>query len=1005
MVRREKKNNSKGGRSIFRRIIRPLLILTVLDTLILVAILEVGGVLRQTRQNSYELLQKQLNNRQSYLQSQMVDKWMKLDDLSERINRRTWELICADHLDLETLDSKPSTCAPLVTDVIDQLISELYAKQVSGIYLVFNTHDLQQDVDKGIWNDKTGIYIRDNDPLSASSELYADLLLECAPVSVVQSMNLSTDSRWEQKFKFDENHPYGPWLTVPYQTARSAKDEADADEYGYWSIKDDNFSKNSLTYSIPLILPDGTVYGVLGVEMLTGYLNSQMPYAELNKEAVYALFLETEVSDTEGGVHGTVCAVNGRNEQYRNFDFVDLDPSEYGGYETLRDGVRYEVALSQLAVYSRNAPFENQHWYVFAAVPASQLFAFTTQVGWLLILTIAAMLISGFVCALLTGWHIARPVVALRRELDQASQESIPQLSKTGITEVDDFSTAITDLSRDVINSSRRFLSIMEMSSIDMGGYEMDEQDQFLFVTDNFFALLGHSEISPNGMSLQEFKEQLAEIDREYEKEPIEKGSLYVVDHKDGNIGYIHIQETRNDNHSIGVVEDVTMQVLERKRIEHERDYDILTGIYNRRAFYRDAARLLETPETLGTAVMIMIDLDNLKILNDTYGHEWGDRYIRAGAKCIQTHTPKTSVVARVSGDEFNLMLYGFQDRKEALNAVDQLHRGFEEACFALPDGSVRPIGASGGVAFVGEDTTDLKQLIRYADFAMYLVKNGRKGLFGVFDQKLYHASEIEQKKHRAFKRVIREDRVRYVFQPIVSAQTGEIFAVEALMRVKDDTIENTEEFLRIARQENMLDEIEHLTWDHALTSFHRLIETGVVHPDTKVFINSQVSQILNPSEQELLIERFGDIRENTVMEVVETDDYSVEFAKLRDELPEMFASDFALDDFGTGYNSEKNLLELMPHYVKMDISLVRDVDKHHERQSLLRGLISFAHEKKMIVLAEGVETTEELQCLMEMDVDMLQGYLFARPSDHPNEINSKAIESIRIYRTKKKED
>lgn len=987
----EQKTKRVRSQSIFRRIMHPLGVLAILDVLLLLIVLRTIGLLPQLNRNSIEIFQKHVDNRQSYLQAQMVGKWMRLGGISERISERTEALLRTSKLDWDQLDSSAAACTPILTGVMDDLISELYTKQVTGIYITFNTHDLEAEAAAGNWQEKTGIYIRDNDPLSASSERYADLLLECAPVSMVQSRNLSTDSSWTPRFKFSAEQPYGDWLMLPYTTASAANGKLSAEDCGYWGFRADADGNLALSYTIPLILSNGRVYGVLGVDMLPGYLSTQLPSTELDSSGVYALFCSEEIIQPGESIQGTLGFVSGRPADFHTGDALTLQPSEYGGFLIDRDGTEYEVALTPLSLYSRNAPFEQQHWYILGAAPSDHLLAFSNQVRWMLIAVLALMFLLGIACALVTGWHIASPVVALRKELAAAGTNEIPKLSRTGITEVDEFAEAITSLSRDVVDSSRRFLSIMEMSSIDLGGYELNEETGFLFVTDNFFQLFGLKDVSTAGMSVAEFQSRLAQIADTYPTEQAKNGSIYAV-----NGRYIHVQETRIDSRCIGVAEDVTIQILERKRIEHERDYDILTGLYNRRAFFRDAGRLLEKPEALGVAVVLMIDLDNLKLLNDTYGHEWGDHYIVAGARCIQSHVPSSSILARVSGDEFNLLLYGFESRQEAEQAVERLQKGFYEAGFQLPDGKIRPIGASGGVCFVGDDTMDLKLLVKHADFAMYLVKHGGKGFFGMFDPNLYHASEVEQAKHRAFKQAIREEKIYYVFQPIVDAHTGNIHAVEALMRVRDPAIANIGEFLRIARQEDMMDEIEHLTWKHSLSSFHRLLETGVLDSKTRIFVNSQVSQLLAPTEQQLLVERFGDIRENTVMEIVETDDYSVEFSNLRDREQNLFALEFALDDFGTGYNSEKNLLELMPRYVKLDMSLVRDVDKRSDRRMLIENLILFAHKKNMIVLAEGVETIDELRCLLSMGVDMLQGYLLARPSEQPNEINPAALEVIR---------
>ena len=990
-----KKTELRKSHSIFRRILKPLCLLTILDAFLLVMVLQAAGVLRQLNQNSFDLFRKQVDNRQSFLQNQMTRRWMPLEDISNEISSRAQALIDQGELELDKLDSSPKDSAALILEVVDQLIAQLYSKQVSGIYMVFNTHDLQEDVENQDWQKKTGIYIRDNDPSSVASEKYADLLLECAPVSVVQSLALSTDSSWEPMFKFGPDRPYESWFLEPYTVASQGKLEAS--DCGLWSVREDAQGTSALCYTVPLILPDGTAYGVLGVELLPSFLSSQMPIAELDENGVYGLLMTEEAPENGIITGGILCAVNKKSGSFQVGSQIALGQSKYGGYTASDGETDYTVTLSALTLYNRNAPFDNQHWYVMGAVPTASLFAFTGQVKLMLIITVLLMLAFGTYGSLYASWHISKPITAMRRELEDSWDKGVAHLSPTGISEVDDFAEQITSLSRDVVNSSRRFLSIMEMSSIEMGGYELDESSDFLFVTDNFFRLFDLEDVKTENMTLSQFRQQMERLQALNAVEEAGSGGLlFTITQQDGALRYIHVQETLVEARCIGVAEDVTVQILERKRIEHERDYDLLTGIFNRRAYYRTGDQLLSDKAQLGVAVAVMIDLDNLKAMNDTYGHEWGDRYIMAGAQCIQEHSPEHALIARVSGDEFSLLFYGFQNREQARAAVAHLQQGFQKSRFTLPDGQLKTIGASGGFCFAEEDCWDLKELMKHADFAMYAIKHTTKGAFGEFDPAAYLASEVHQKKVRAFKRVIQEAKIRYVYQPIVDAHTGQLFACEALLRVLDGDIANTEEFLRIARQENALDVIEHITWHNALSGFQHLIETGAVAPNTKIFINSQVSRLLNPEEQRALTKQFGSIRQNTVMEIVETDDAPARLNQLQNKEAELFAPEFALDDFGTGYNSEKNLLELMPRYLKLDMALIRNVHKHADRQLLISGLITFAHEQNILVLAEGVESEQELRCLLNLGVDLLQGFLLARPTEIPEEINPNMVKLIR---------
>ena len=295
MAKKDKSVKKVGvpRRSIFRRVLRPLSLLAILDAFMLVMVLQAAGVLRQLDQNSFDIFKKQVDNRQSYLQSQMTGRWMQLEELAASIGNRVLALEKAGELSLEDLDSS-AKCAPLILDVVDSLISQLYARQVSGIFLVFNTQDLRQAVQEGDYREKVGIYIRDNDPFSLPSDKYADLLLECAPGSVVQSLALSTASDWEARFQFSADHPYGQWLTEPYTVAAESHGKLGTSDCGLWSLRQNAQGETALVYSIPLILSDGRVCGVLGVDLLPSYLATQMPTAELDEKGVYGLLMTTE---------------------------------------------------------------------------------------------------------------------------------------------------------------------------------------------------------------------------------------------------------------------------------------------------------------------------------------------------------------------------------------------------------------------------------------------------------------------------------------------------------------------------------------------------------------------------------------------------------------------------------------------------------------------------------------------------------------------------------------
>ncbi|MBQ0000187.1 MAG: hypothetical protein KBT01_01425, partial [Clostridiales bacterium] len=413
--------------SIYMRIQQPLIILAVLNAFLLLLIVSVMRVPYQLNKNSYDLCQKQVDNRQRYLQSQMTDNWMQIHSLADVVNRTADRMIREEELDFEMLDSSTAECTPLILEVVDDLIRELYFRKVSGIYLTFNTHDLNAEATSGNYKEKTGIYIRDKDPLSASSEKYADLLLECSPAKVVQTLSLSTDRDWEQKMKFSKENPYEDWFTEPYLMARAYED-MDASDCGLWSIKRTPDGKSALTYSIPLILSDGRVYGVLGVEILNSYLEVLLPHSELDEKAFYGLLVSDQAEQRED-IDGRLYSVTTKNSPFELWEELSLSPTEYDGLALYDDAKRYEVALAPLSIYSRNTPFDNQKWYVLGAVPTGKLFAFSNRVRIMLIVSSLIIFLFGIMGALAASQHISKPIRDVQQEVLDAGSNIIPELS------------------------------------------------------------------------------------------------------------------------------------------------------------------------------------------------------------------------------------------------------------------------------------------------------------------------------------------------------------------------------------------------------------------------------------------------------------------------------------------------------------------------------------------------------------------------------------------------
>lgn len=433
----------------------------------------------------------------------------------------------------------------------------------------------------------------------------------------------------------------------------------------------------------------------------------------------------------------------------------------------------------------------------------------------------------------------------------------------------------------------------------------------------------------------------------------------------------------------VGLAEDMTTTVLEQQRIEHERDYDTLTGLYRRRAFDRACDALFQQPEKLGCAALLMMDLDNLKQINDTYGHDWGDQYIRQTGQCFAANTPANTICSRLSGDEFLIFFYGYQDQAQLRTQLELLSAALQRSVSILPNGKQLHISISGGIAWYPTDGHDLLTLKKYADFAMYQVKHSHKGRMCDFDIGSYHQEAYAAQTQQDFELLLQEELVSYHFQPIYSARSGRVAAYEALMRVDLPTLHSPAQVMQLAHETGRLYEIERITVFHSSEIFQRMQAQGLLQSDALLFINSIANVSLTVEDVEEYAQRYPELLKRLVVEITEQEDLDRACLERKRNVPG-FSGSFALDDYGSGYSNELNLLELSPRYIKIDISIVRGIDTDRDKQQIVSNIVAYAHARSMHLIAEGIETEAQLRTVIGLGVDLLQGYYLSRPAAVP---------------------
>ena len=410
--------------------------------------------------------------------------------------------------------------------------------------------------------------------------------------------------------------------------------------------------------------------------------------------------------------------------------------------------------------------------------------------------------------------------------------------------------------------------------------------------------------------------------------------------------------------------------------------YDELTGLPARRVIERRANSLLPRDETPARFALAFLDIDNFKQINDYYGHAIGDALLVEVAKRIGLNLRESDMLSRISGDEFLLLLDPIQGEHEVTEYIDFVLQRLRAPFFI--DGSEIFASASIGVGLCPDHGRSFDQLCQNADIAMDSVKNDGKGAAAFFDAGMEREALARMKVEQSLRLAILEKRFCCAFQAKVDIRTQDIKGIEALVRLRDDdgVIQAPGTFVNLAVELGLIDELTHLVLAEIVKSIDLINDT--FGPDTSISINVAARQAGNPQFMRpfaLALEATGYPKRFTI-EV--TEDAFVAKTHFQDEILPMFRKlgvGVSIDDFGIGYSSLSALADITADEIKIDRSFITDIHKRPRSQGILRAIESLSEALGMTVVAEGIETFEELAYLQAATkIRYAQGYYFSRP-------------------------
>lgn len=952
--------------SLRKYILIPLFLIILLQTFLYVGIIIFSGTPRRLDENSFHILNNTVSAKGASLEQRFAT-FVNMDAFYSSVSDTAAANAAAMNLGIADYVHKPENRQTLLRDSVPALLRALRASDTTACFIILEneTNDPKKDA----------IYLRDFNPAD-TPENNSDIYVEAGPSQLLYDFDFTLDALWTTTLDTENDCLF-------YQPAFDGGNTyiaIDAVNLGYFStparIHADD--KPCITYSVPLLDENHQSYGIIGFDITLDYLKKILP----NQDIILDEYGSYYIGMTED--YRSITNVFVGNDSYYSALkdgsalTLSLHNEEYNIYDLHSDKLHEATSICAypLRIYSSRSPYRSQSWLLCGALRSSSLYTSSDSLNLMLLLSVGLSLLFSILGTFVITHFFTKPLRIINKGVSGLSP-GYSKMPRTRIVEFDALARAIEKQNISIYMLGNRMAEIIDISNISLGVCEFPQNTGMIYCTHKIFEILEipdygweHNHIPRDALTarLNDLKSRFTQSH--------ENPNIFQYQSVFHNDKWLDIKQTRSEESTLVIISDITENVKEKEKIIHDRDYDILTGLYNRRAFSNEMKYMIDSGNCKN-GVLSIWDLDNLKYTNDTYGHDTGDKYICTLSDLLKNELPQKSVCARLSGDEFTMFLYD-EPKELLISTLKRMHDQLMQTRLSLPDGRELNMSASAGMAFYSEDASNYAELMKYADFAMYQIKKSSKGSIKAFDKESYVKDYILVQGVGELDRIIMDESIKYAYQPIVSFETGEIFAYEALIRPSSDLLGSPDNLLRVAAAQSKLDKIEHITWFHALKGFFGQLREG---DNARIFINSIPNQLLSEEDWAALENLYGKKLSRIVMEITE----GAKSEGDKDERKRLFCQKWnipiALDDYGSGYSNSDMLVSRSFHFVKLDMSLVQGIDKSVSTQSLVRGMINYCHDSYLMVIAEGIETREEYDTIKELGADFAQGYLLAKPS------------------------
>jgi diguanylate cyclase (GGDEF)-like protein/PAS domain S-box-containing protein len=761
----------------------------------------------------------------------------------------------------------------------------------------------------------------------------------------------------------------------------------------------------------------GSVIGVMGLDVSLEKLSEMIRNVKMGNTGYAFLFSKD----------GTILAhpnsnLNFRNIEYAIKDYDKMITESKSVYETVIDG--NEVLIN---VYSS----PTGGWKIAAVVPKSELISWANKTDfYTVIVTFVVLLVSIFHTSIVTK-RITKPIAQLTSLMKEAENGDY-EVRAAGIHTNDEFgeladgfnvmikriSYAYEELSAvheeltateeelraqyDELQHNEEALTISdERYQLALDGsndaiWEFDIKLGTFFASDKLFEITGYKPTKnfstkafiKNFVHLEDRYTAIKDLRKHINNITTIYKSEFRIKINDGT--YIWISNRgkalRDSNGKAvkiaGSITDITDRKNAEEKIKFMAYYDDLTKLPNRIFFMNKLKQQLKTEALKNSnGAVFFIDLDNFKNINDTMGHDYGDKLLVFLAKQMEILIDEKDTICRLGGDEF-ILLHQCHEDDEVESYAKALLALFDKP-FEI-DNKQMYITASIGVALYPKDGNDTSTILKNADSAMYKAKELGKNQFARFDEEMYLKLERKTCIDRILRNSIENNELSIHYQPQYDAKTNEIFGFEALLRLnsKELGFVSPVEFIPIAEETGYIVQMDKwvlneacrqsVKWLNSRYKFNSIsINVSTVDMHQIDFLETVKGIFENTGINPNIVEL--EITETVLMESLETN------IKILKELMDMGVR-VALDDFGTGYSSLNYLMKIPISTLKIDKSFIDNITSNVQNKSIIENIIQMAHSMELKVVAEGVETEQQLSILKEKKCDYIQGYYYSKP-------------------------